>query len=97
MLFRGLIGGWLGRRLRFGAANGIQAFVFTLPRLLLLTEALHLWPVVFLGPFPMGLMAGWLRLKSSSIFPGWIVHGLGNVFVAMRVMGWSQGPITGDN
>lgn len=86
LLFRGLIGGWLGRRMRFWPANGIQAFIFTLPHLPLLTEAPQLWPFIFLGPFLMGLLLGWLRLKSGSIFPGWIVHGMGNVFVAIRAM-----------
>lgn len=86
LLFRGLIGGWLGRRLRFWVANGIQAFLFTLPHLLLLLEAPHLWPLVSLTPFLFGLAVGWLRLKSGSIFPGWIVHGGGNVFVAVMAM-----------
>lgn len=86
LLFRGLIGGWLGRRMRFWLANGIQAFIFTLPHLLLLTEAPHLWPFIALTPFLSGLLLGWLRLKSGSIFPGWIVHGMGNVFVAIMAM-----------
>lgn len=86
LLFRGLIGGWLGRRMRFWLANGIQAFIFTLPHLPLLTEAPQLWPFIFLAPFLFGLLLGWLRLKSGSIFPGWIVHGMGNVFVAIMAM-----------
>lgn len=37
LFFRGLIGGWLGRRTRLWIANAIQTAIFTLPHLLLLT------------------------------------------------------------
>lgn len=86
LFFRGLIGGWFGRRTRLWMANVIQAAIFTLPHLLLLTIEPHLWPIAFALPFISGLMLGWLRLKSGSIFPGWIVHGFGNVFSALIVM-----------
>jgi len=86
LFFRGLISGWLGRRTRLWIANVIQAALFTLPHLLLLTIEPRLWPIVFAPPFVAGLMLGWLRLKSGSIFPGWIVHGLGNAFSAIAVM-----------
>jgi len=89
LLFRGLLCGWLGRRMRFWAANGIQAAIFTLPHLLLLQQEPHLWPMIVLGPILFGLILGWLRLKSGSIFPGWIVHGWGNVFAALSYMLWS--------
>jgi len=86
LFFRGLIGGWLGRRTRLWVANVIQAAIFTLPHLLLLTIEPRLWPIAFALPFVSGLMLGWLRLKSGSIFPGWVVHGLGNTFSAIAVM-----------
>lgn len=86
LFFRGLIGGWLGRRSRLWVANMIQAAIFTLPHLLLLTIEPRLWPVAFALPFVSGLVLGWLRLKSGSIFPGWIVHGLANTVSAIAVM-----------
>ncbi len=86
LFFRGLIGGWLGRRTRLWVANVIQAAIFTLPHLLLLTIEMRLWPIAIALPFVSGLMLGWLRLKSDSIFPGWIVHGLVNTFSAISVM-----------
>jgi len=86
LFFRGLIGGWLGRRTRLWIANVIQAAIFTLPHLLLLLVEPRLWPIAFALPFISGLMLGWLRLKSGSIFPGWIAHGFGNAFSALIVM-----------
>lgn len=86
LFFRGLIGGWFGRRTKLWVANAIQAAIFTLPHLLLLTIELRLWPIAFALPFVSGLMLGWLRLKSGSIVPGWMVHGLGNTFSAIAVM-----------
>ena len=38
------------------------------------------------APFIQGLMLGWLRLSSGSIFPGWIDHGLSNVASAIFAM-----------
>ncbi len=86
LFFRGLIGGWLGRRTKLWIANVIQAAIFTLPHLLLLTIEPRLWPIAFALPFVSGLMLGWLRLKSGSILPSWIVHGFGNTFSALIVM-----------
>jgi membrane protease YdiL (CAAX protease family) len=86
LIFRGLIGGLLDRRTKFWVANVIQAVIFTLPHLLILTIDLRLWPIAFALPFVSGLMLGWLRLKSGSIVPGWIMHGLGNIFSAIAVM-----------
>jgi uncharacterized protein len=87
LFFRGLVAGWFGRRTKLWVANVVQAAIFTLPHLLLLTVELSLWPIAFAVPFVGGLMLGWLRLRSGSIVPGWIVHGLGNVFSAIAVMG----------
>ncbi|WP_367280875.1 lysostaphin resistance A-like protein [uncultured Chloroflexus sp.] len=86
LFFRGLIGSWLGRRTRLWIANAIQAAIFTLPHLLLLTIEPRLWPIAFSLPFVSGLMMGWIRLKSESIVPGWIMHGLVNTFSIITVM-----------
>ncbi len=86
LLFRGLISGLFGRRTKLWIANAFQAAIFTLPHLLLLTINLRLWPIALVLPFVSGLILGWLRLKSGSIVPGWIVHGLSNTFSAIAMM-----------
>ena len=86
LFFRGLIAGWLGRRQKLWVTNVIQAAIFTLPHLLVLTVDMRLWPLAVLSPFVAGLMTGWLRLESGSIVPGWLVHGLSNVAAAIFVM-----------
>jgi membrane protease YdiL (CAAX protease family) len=86
LLFRGLIAGCLGRRMKLWPANVIQAAIFTLPHLLILTADLGLWPVAVFFPFVAGLANGWLRLASGSIVPGWLTHGIGNVVSAIVVM-----------
>lgn len=86
LLFRGLIGGMLGRRLSFWKANIAQAIFFIVPHLLILFDNPSYWPSVVVGPFLLGLILGWLRLRSGSIFPCWIIHGFGNVFSAILTM-----------
>lgn len=86
LFFRGLIAGWLGRRQTLWLANVIQAAIFTLPHLLVLIVDIRLWPVAVVLPFVAGLMTGWLRLKSGSIIPGWLVHGVSNVASVLFAM-----------
>ena len=84
LLFRGLIAGSLSRRLPFVWANLSQAFIFFLPHLLILQFAPELWgilPLVFLG----ALVFGWVRIKSGSIIPSWVMHASGNVAMALIV------------
>ena len=83
LLFRGLIGGAFARRMRPRKANLIQALVFLAPHLLLLIvmpKAALLLPVGVLG---LGLLAGWLRIRSGSIGPGLLLHGFGNTLVGI--------------
>jgi membrane protease YdiL (CAAX protease family) len=86
IFFRGLLGGWLVRRLGFAIGNTVQAFVFLLPHLLLLLVSRGLWPVILVQ-----LIAGWvlglLRYRSNSVLPGWLAHGLTNALGALAVMG----------
>ena len=86
ILFRGLLGGWLIRRLGFAIGNTIQAFVFLVPHLLLLLVSLTLWPVIIVQ-LVAGWLLGWLRYRSNSILPGWLAHGLTNAFGALAAMG----------
>lgn len=84
--FRGLIAGVLGRRMRLWVANAVQAAIFVVPHVLLMTVDGRMWPQALLAPFVSGLVLGWLRLRSGSIFPGCIMHALGNVIAAIAVM-----------
>lgn len=90
LLFRGLIAGVLFRRLPFRTANGVQALIFTFPHLLFLFFAPSLWPLVVCMPLVIGLVAGWLRQASGSIWPSVILHGIPNVAGALWVMNWNR-------
>ena len=66
LLFRGLIGGSLSRRLPELWANIAQALIFLLPHLLILKfmpEMSWILVLVFGGALP----SGWMRIKSGSI------------------------------
>jgi membrane protease YdiL (CAAX protease family) len=79
-----LIAGSLSRRLPFIWANVIQASIFLLPHCLILLVMAEMWPVlplVFLG----ALLFGWVRIKSGSILGPWLMHGAGNVTMALTV------------
>ncbi len=78
IFFRGWLGGWLVRRFGFGVGNTVQAFVFLLPHLLLLTVGIGFWPI-FIPQFAAGWLQGWLRHRSGSILPSWFAHTLSNV------------------
>jgi uncharacterized protein len=84
LLFRGLIGRNLIRRLGFAAGNAIQAVLFGLVHLLLLLSptaslAFVLSLVLFTGI--AGWVIGWVneRMAGGSILPGWAIHGAGNL------------------
>jgi len=85
VFFRGLLGGWLERRYGFNSGNLIQSIVFLLPHLLLLLVSTSFWVVIFVQ-FLAGWALGWLRLRSDSIFPGWLAHSLMNAIGAYAAM-----------
>ena len=85
VFFRGLLGGWLIRRLGFGRGNAVQALVFLLPHLLLLTVSLSVWPLL-LAQLAAGWLMGWLRYRFDSILPGWFAHSLTNALGALSAM-----------
>jgi membrane protease YdiL (CAAX protease family) len=90
LLFRGLIAGSLGRRLPPVWANVLQAFIFFLPHLAVLTFMPEFWPVlplVFVG----ALFLGWVRTKSGSFYGPWLVHAAVNVTVCLSVAIRSSG------
>ncbi len=78
IFFRGLLGGWLTRRVGFKIGNLLQTLAFLLPHLLLLAlVSPSLWPLLVV-PGSFGWLAGWLRHRSGSIVPGWLAHTLMN-------------------
>ena len=85
IFFRGMLGGWLTRRLGFAIGNAVQSLLFLLPHLLLLLVSLSLWPIV-LVQWLMGWLLGWLRYRSHSILPGWLAHSLANALGALAAM-----------
>jgi membrane protease YdiL (CAAX protease family) len=86
LVFRGLIAGALGRRWSLPWANLIQSLIFLAPHLLILLVKPSAWPLLP-GVFALALMTGWLRLRSGSIGPGLLLHGLGNTFVGVLASG----------
>jgi uncharacterized protein len=75
--FRGLLGGWLMRRFGFPVGNTLQTLIFLLPHLPVLLVSISFWPLLAF-PLLLGWVNGWLRYKSDSIFPGMLIHALGN-------------------
>jgi membrane protease YdiL (CAAX protease family) len=86
IFFRGFLGRYLFRKLDFPAGNTIQAVIFLLPHLLLLTISRQLWPIL-IPQFIAGWIYGWLCYRSDSILPGWLAHSLSNAFGALIFMG----------
>lgn len=85
IFFRGLLGGWLTRRLGFASGNAIQACVFLLPHLLLFLISLQFWPIIVVQ-FVAGWLLGWLRYRADSILPGWFAHSLINALAALTAL-----------
>lgn len=89
LLFRGLIAGTLFRRMSFIKANFLQAAIFMLPHLLILLVAPQLWLLAIVLPLTLGLIGGWLRHTSGSIFPSVLIHATTNAAGALWVLNWS--------
>ena len=74
--FRGVMMERLDRVASTREALLIQASLFAV---------LHLSPVVFPSHFVIGLLLGWLRLRTRSLYPGMVVHAVYNaVIVALE-------------
>jgi membrane protease YdiL (CAAX protease family) len=65
LLFRGILFGWLRRRLSAWPVILITTALFTVE---------HIYPLVFPLAILLGLTLGWLREKSGSILPGLMLH-----------------------
>ena len=84
LLFRGLVGGSLSRRLPVLWANLGQASIFLLPHLLVLRVMPEMWgilPVIFVA----ALFLGWVRLQAGSIVGPWLVHAALNTAICLSV------------
>ncbi|MGB4271519.1 MAG: CPBP family intramembrane glutamic endopeptidase [Propionicimonas sp.] len=78
VFFRGFLQGLAERR--WGAVAGvvIQAVVFTLPHLALLTVSAALAPLVVTQAVT-GVILGWVRLRTGSIAPTSLAHVIVNL------------------
>ena len=72
--FRGIIFNRLSLVLGEREAWLVQAAFFSV---------LHLSPVIFLTHFAMGLIFGWLRMRTRSLLPGMVLHGVWNASVIL--------------
>jgi membrane protease YdiL (CAAX protease family) len=72
--FRGIIFNRLSLVLGEREAWLVQAAFFSV---------LHLSPVIFLTHFAMGLIFGWLRMRTRSLLPGMVLHGGWNASVIL--------------
>lgn len=72
--FRGIIFDRLSRVFREREAWLVQAALFSI---------LHLSPVIFPTHFAMGLIAGWLRMRTGSLLPGMILHAAWNTAIIL--------------
>ncbi len=86
VFFRGFLGSWLFRRWGFRRGSLVQATLFLLPHLFLLSVGPQIWPV-FIVQFCAGWAQGWLQYKSGSIIPAWLVHTATNLMSAISFMG----------
>lgn len=77
LVFRGMLGGILFRKLPFYVANGVQTVFFVLPHSLLLLVSVRFAPYLIISAV-VGWLLGYLRFQSKSIFPGILTHAVMN-------------------
>jgi membrane protease YdiL (CAAX protease family) len=70
IFFRSLLFGWLRKRLSTRSAIGVSAALFA---------AMHGYPIVMPYVFLFGLVTGWIRVRTGSIFNTIAMHVLNNV------------------
>jgi uncharacterized protein len=75
LAFRGVIQSSLERVLNARDAWLIQAALFSV---------LHLYPLMFVSHFLMGLCFGYMRRRSRSIYPGMLLHACWNALVVLK-------------
>lgn len=73
--FRGIIQTKLAEILSTREALLLQAALFSV---------LHLSPAIFVSHFVMGLLLGWVRLRSRHIYYGMILHAAWNAICVLK-------------
>jgi hypothetical protein len=87
LLFRGALFGWLRRRLNAAPTIMLTAALFAI---------IHMIPVALPLAFVLGLGAGWIRERTGSTTPFFIMHVLNNVALiagVYLVAEWRVGPL----
>lgn len=82
IFFRGFLGGLFLRRWGLWGGNTLQAALFLVPHLVLLSVDVHLWPIL-----PVQFLSGWIlgavRYRSGSIIECSILHAAVNVGIGL--------------
>lgn len=89
VVFRGLVAGLLFRRLNFWTANAIQSLTTMVPSLtgvILLGSGWRASAVFAAGAIAAGLFFGWLRDRSDSIGPTWLIRAVPGVLFLVGVI-----------
>ena len=85
ILFRGFLGKKLSEKFGFGVGNTVQAVVFGLVHVILLSSAFTLVPLI--GAGVLTAVSGWImggvneEAAGGSILPSWVMHSLANLLV----------------
>ena len=82
IFFRGFLGGLFLRRWGLWVGNTLQAAIFLVPHLVLLSFDVHLWPIL-----PVQFLGGWIlgavRFRSGSIVECSVLHAALNVGIGL--------------
>lgn len=85
ILFRGFLGKKLSEKFGFRVGNTVQAVVFGLLHVFLLSSAFPLIPLIGVGVLTAvsGWIMGWVNEEAAggSILPSWMMHSLANLLV----------------
>ena len=85
ILFRGFLGKKLSEKFGFRVGNTVQAVVFGLVHVVLLSSAFTLLPLIGVGVLTAvsGWIMGWVNEEAAggSILPSWMMHSLANLLV----------------
>ncbi len=73
--FRGVIFDRLRRVMGGKEAGLVQAAFFSV---------MHMSPIIFPSHFVMGLIFGWLRVRTNSLIPGMVLHALWNAWAVVE-------------
>lgn len=77
--FRGILQTQLSRILSVKEALFIQAALFSI---------LHLSPLIFVSHFVMGLLLGWVRFRTGTVYWGMLLHMSWNAYVVAQELGF---------